>query len=411
MQFFRKNNPVAFTILVGLLSVVIGFQAGQLNWSLSWQNYRPVVRAVNNQPPPNLSTIDFALFWKVWEEVANKYVDKKAIDPDKMYYGAIQGMVAAVGDPYTIFLPPSAQEATKEDLGGSFEGVGIELGYNKDKNLVVIAPLQGSPAEKAGIQAGDVIVKINGKDSTGITLPDAVNLIRGPKGSQVSLQIYREGADKPQDFSITRDTIVVKSVQFSLKQSPAGRKIAYIRLSRFGDRTAQEWDEAVGSTLASGAEGVILDVRNNPGGYLAGARYIGSEFLDEGRNVVLQQDARGGQIPYPVNRRGRLLKLPLVVLINRGSASASEIVSGAIQDYKRGTLVGGQSFGKGTIQDTEDLPGGTGLHITTAKWLTPTGRWIHGTGLTPDIKVDAGTDQSKDLQFDKALAVFDAGNQ
>jgi carboxyl-terminal processing protease len=409
MRIFRKTNPITVTIIIALLTGVIGWKLGHYNLNAQWKNYHPVVNALNAEPPPNAQNIDFALFWKVWNLVSDKYVDKKAIDPQKMYYGAIQGMVAAVGDPYTMFLPPESQKTTKEELGGSFSGVGIELGFDKDKHMVVIAPLDGTPAQKAGIQAGDIIVKINGKDSSNITLPDAVNMIRGPQGTTVTLQIYHTGDTQVKDVSLTRDTIVVKTVNYQAKKTPTGKNVAYIKLSRFGGNTNDEWQAAISTAMAAAPQGIILDLRNNPGGYLDDAVYVASEFLPTGDNVVLQEDAQGVRTPYPVNRVGKLLQLPLVVMINKGSASASEIVSGAMQDYKRGKLVGEQSFGKGTVQETQDLDGGTGIHITTAKWLTPNGRWIHQIGLTPDLPIEAtsSADPAKDVQLDKALQSLD----
>ncbi|EKD91217.1 MAG: hypothetical protein ACD_30C00039G0024 [uncultured bacterium] len=403
-NLLSKTNGITFAI--ALLTFIIGWQLGHRDLSLSWTNFKPQFTISNQTPPLDKQNIDFKLFWDTWDLVSKEYVDKKAIDPQKMYYGAIAGMVQALGDPYTVFLPPDQQKSTKEELGGSFEGVGIQLGFNKDKRLVVIAPLKGTPAEKAGILAGDMILKIEDKDSTSFSLPEAVNLIRGPKGSKISLQTYREGDEKPRDLSLQRDTIVVKSVEVEQKTTPSGKKIAYIKLTRFGERTFDEWNQAVSDTLAMGASGVILDMRNNPGGFLDGSVFIGSEFIENG-NIVLQENSAGEKTPYKVNRVGKLLKLPLVVLINKGSASASEIVAGAIQDTKRGKLLGTQSFGKGTIQESQDLPGGTGIHITTAKWLTPSGRWIHETGLTPDIVVELTDedlkDPAKDPQLDKAL--------
>lgn len=398
------------TIVIALLTFIIGWQLGHWDLNLQWANYKPQVSLKNQQPPADKQDIDFQLFWETWDKVSREYVDKKAIDPQKMYYGAIQGMVAAVGDPYTVFLPPDFQKSTKEELGGSFEGVGIQLGYNKDKRLVVIAPLKGTPAEKAGIKAGDMILKIDNKDASTIALPEAVNLIRGQKGTKVALEIFHEGDSKPKSIELQRDTIVVKSVEYEVKTTPSGKKVSYIKLTRFGERTFAEWAEAVSQTLASGSEGVVLDMRNNPGGFLDGAVYIASEFL-EGGDVVLQENAQGERQGYKVNRNGKLLRVPMVVLINKGSASASEIVAGAIQDKQRGQLVGEKSFGKGTIQESQDLQGGTGLHITTAKWLTPNGRWVHNEGLIPDVVVETPTgenvDPLKDPQLEKALELLD----
>lgn len=403
-NLLSKTNGITFAI--ALLTFIIGWQLGHRDLSLSWTNFQPQFTISNQAPPIDKQNINFKLFWDTWDLVSKEYVDKKAIDPQKMYYGAIAGMVQALGDPYTVFLPPEQQKSTKEELGGSFEGVGIQLGFNKEKRLVVIAPLKGTPAEKAGILAGDMILKIEDKDSTLLSLPEAVNLIRGPKGSKITLQTYREGEDKPKDLSLQRDTIVVKSVEVEQKNTPSGKKVAYIKLTRFGERTFDEWNQAVSDTLAMGASGIILDMRNNPGGFLDGSVFIGSEFIENG-NIVLQENSAGEKTPYKVNRVGKLLKLPLVVLINKGSASASEIVAGAVQDTKRGKLLGTKSFGKGTIQESQDLPGGTGIHITTAKWLTPNGRWIHETGLTPDIVVELTDedlkDPTKDPQLDKAL--------
>lgn len=414
-KILEKINGI--TIIVALATFVLGWQLGHTDLRLQWENYTPSIKVKNEQPPKEAADIDFKLFWDTWNRVSTEYVDKKAIDPQKMYYGAIKGMVSAVGDPYTAFLPPEAQKSSQEELGGSFEGVGLQLGYDKEKRLVVIAPLQGTPAERAGMKAGDFIIKIDDKDTVNITLPEAVNLIRGPKGSKVNLEIFREGDREAKTVSLQRDVIVVKSVEYSAKTTPNNKKVSYIKLSRFGEKTEEEWNKAVSDTLASAPQGVILDLRNNPGGYLDGAVFIGSEFISSG-DIVLQEDSKGRKEGYKVDRMGKLLKIPLVVLINKGSASASEIVAGAIQDFKRGKLVGETSFGKGTIQESQELSGGTGLHITKAKWLTPNGRWIHNTGLTPDVTIkeevaplengiQTESAPQKDVQLDKALEVLD----
>ncbi len=406
-ELLKKIN--VFTVLIAILTFTIGWQLGHRDVTVKWENYRPVTTVVNKEPPTSVP-VDFKLFWDTWDLVSKQYVDKKAIDPQKMYYGAIQGMVAAVGDPYTVFLPPDQQRNAKEDLGGSFEGVGIQLGFNKDKRLVVVAPLDGTPAKLAGVEPEDIIVKINEKDTTNFSLPEAVNLIRGPKGSEVELTIYREGDADTREFKLKRDMIVVKSVEVSFKQND---QIAVIKLTRFGERTNQEWNQAVSEVLAHGVKGVVLDMRNNPGGFLEGSVFIASEFLGEG-DVVLQENSKGERSSYKVNRVGKLLNLPLVVLINKGSASASEIVAGALQGRDRAKLVGVKSFGKGTIQEAEELPGGTGVHITVAKWLTPDGKWVNETsGIEPDVTIEipklaAGEtrDDTVDVQLDKALELL-----
>ncbi len=402
MGILKKVN--LGVVLVTVLTFVLGWQMGHRDLQLAWENYHPKINLIDQTPPPK-KDIDFKLFWQTWDLLSREYVDKNALDPKKMYYGAISGMVSSLGDPYTVFLPPEAQKSTKEELGGSFEGVGIQLGYNKEKHLVVIAPLQGTPAEKAGIKPGDLILKIDDKETTSITLPEAVNLIRGPKNSKVTLEIFHEGSKKPLDVTLTRDTIVVKSSEFIPKSTSSGKKVAIIKLSRFGEKTKEEWEESVQSTLELNPEAVILDLRNNPGGFLEGSIYIASEFIESG-DIVIQEGSGGRKTNYKVSRKGRLTEVPLIVLINKGSASASEIVAGAIQDYKRGKLVGEASFGKGTIQDAEELPENTGLHVTTAKWLTPSGRWVHNIGLTPDVVVEQGEDPKDDKQLEKALEMI-----
>lgn len=391
---------IIFVVSLLILSAGIGYNLGQKN-SLGDQITAPVSYNIINQNAPTSKTLDFTLFWTVWDKLNQTFFDRTALDAQKMFYGAISGMVSSLGDPYTVFLTPSLNKETKDELGGLFEGIGAELGI-KDKKIVVIAPLSNSPAVKAGLLAGDWIAKINGKDTTSTTLPEAVNLIRGPKGTTVTLTIVHAKSDKPVDITIVRDTIIVKSVDLSFKEN-----IAILKISRFGDTTNDEWDKAVAQINQKPAvKGLILDLRNDPGGYLTGSIYIASELLNGG-TVVMQEDANKHRQSYNVDRVGKLLNIPVVALINKGSASASEIVAGALQDRKRAKLVGESSFGKGTIQNAEDLGQGAGLHVTVAKWLTPNGRWINGTGLTPDypVAMDANN-PDKDPHLDKALQLL-----
>lgn len=407
------KNINAKIVLIAILSFLLGWQLGHRDIEIRWFNFKPTVSIVNREPPKNIN-VDFKLFWDTWDLLSRSYLDKKSLDPNKLFFGAISGMVSAVGDPYTVFLPPAAQKSTKEELGGSFTGVGMELGFNKEKRLVVVAPLSGTPAEKAGVKPLDLIVKINDKDTSGISLPDAVGLIRGPKGTEVNLTILRQGDSDTKSYTLIRDTIIVKSVEVSYKSTKSGKKVAIIKLSRFGERTNDEWKEAISDLLSKGSQAIILDMRNNPGGFLESAVFIASEFL-EGGDIVLQENGEGQRISFKVVRAGKLTHIPLEVLINKGSASASEIVAGALQDRKRATLIGEKSFGKGTIQEAEDLTGGTGIHITVAKWLTPNGKWVNDTsGLEPDVKIEipalkAGEtiDVTKDIQMDKALELFE----
>jgi len=349
---------------------------------------------------PNSKNLDFSLFWDVWQRLEKSFLDKKALDPQVMYWGAIQGMVGALGDPYTVFLPPSDNKQAKEDLSGEFEGVGIRLGY-KDSQLAVIAPLKGTPAYAAGVRAGDLILKIDDKEATEVTLPEAVKLIRGPKGTKVKLTLLHEGEKESYEAVIVRDKITIPSVELEFVDG-----VAYLKLTRFGDNTGEEWERAVEEIVREdGVKGVVLDLRDNPGGYLSGAIFIASEFLDKG--VIVQQEGSSGvKETFSVNRQGKLTKVKLVVLVNEGSASASEIVAGALQDYSRAKIVGKKTFGKGTIQEAQELEGGAGLHITTARWLLPNGRSIDKEGIKPDVEAEDDPRTEEDEQLERAKQVL-----
>lgn len=419
MKFFL-NKTILIVVLSVFLSSAFGYLLGKAEISLDWKQYKPEIVVTSKEPPKGLTTADFTLFWTVWERVTQSYYDKKVIDPERMVYGAINGALQSLGDPYTVFLSPTQNTESKQELAGEFEGIGAQLGL-KEKRIVVIAPLKDTPAESSGIRAGDAILKIDGKDTAGMSLPDAVQKIRGKKGTSVVLTILHEEESEPLEVSIVRATITVKSVDSWVKKARdvEGIKtetvlkgheddsIAYIRLSQFGDKTSSEWQEAVSKIVAeskiAGFQGLVLDVRNNPGGYLNGAVFIASEFIDEGV-VVVQERGTGQRQEFVVDRSGSLTKVPLVILINKGSASASEIVAGALRDRKKVKLIGEKSFGKGTVQEAQDLPGNAGLHLTTAKWLTPLGTWVNEQGLTPDIDVSLNKDEpTHDLQLEKAI--------
>jgi len=414
-------SQIRKTVLIIVLAVFsggIGYKLGQSKISFNKGKFLPSVNVQRVLPANKQGKVDFNLFWLVWDRLEEKHLNRKDFDYQKMIYGAISGMVASIDDPYTVFLPPSENKDTKDDLRGDFEGVGIQIGYNKDKQLSVVAPLDGTPAKEAGLKSGDVITKIvdkaNGvdQDTSEISLPEAVDLIRGKKGTKVVLSIYRDGNDKIFDVELKRDTIVVKSVEVDFKESN-GKTIAILKLSRFGERTFDEWTAAVNQIQSSKLKtknfgGIILDLRNNPGGFLDGSVFITSEFLESG--IVVQQDSGdNGKEIYKVDRKGSFLTDPLVVLINGGSASASEIVAGALQETKRATLVGEKSFGKGSVQEAEDLIGGAGLHVTVSRWLLPSGKSIDKEGVSPDVEVkpdENETDDTKDLQLEKAIEIL-----
>lgn len=383
------------------MSLLIGWQLGHNDIKIERQKaqFLPTISLKSNQPA-DLSNVNMSQFWNVWQIATTKHIDKDKITQQKLIDGATAGMVAAFDDPYSAYLTPEQNSNAKADLGGTFEGVGMQLGFNKEKQLVVMSPITGSPADKAGVRAGDKIWMIDTLETPGLSLPEAVEKIRGKKGTQVKLKMQRD-QEALFDVELTRDTIYIKSVEAKLLENDS---IAHVKINRFGDTTKAEWDEAVNLINSKKITKLVLDVRNDPGGYLDTAVYINSDFMD---GVVLQQENYlGERNKYTSTHPARLRGIKVVGLINKGSASAAEIVSGAIQDRKIGVLVGEQSFGKGTIQEVEDLSGGAGLHITTAKWLLPSGRWIHKEGLKPDTEVKLTEDDilnKRDPQLDKAI--------
>lgn len=427
----RKVRNIVIVLALIILAGSIGYDLGRKKIAVEWGKHKPYV-TIENKYPLESRDIDFGLFWEVWGRLEKNYIDRQNLVPQEMVWGAIKGMVAALDDPYTVFLPPEENKRSKEDLAGSFEGIGAQLGI-KEKRIMVVAPLKGMPAEEAGLLAGDYILEVDGEDTSGWTLPEAVNNIRGPKGTEVMLTILREGGDGPLEIAIVRGTINVPSIETDLsgaecvESTPSGcrlveveecvacPRVAVLRLYRFGDRTNGEWEEAVSEVLrmedeteSGGNEfaGLIFDLRNNPGGYLQGAVYIASEFIAAG-DIVKQEMTDGTSEMFRVRRRGRLTEVPLVVLVNNGSASASEIVAGAIKYHKRAELVGSKTFGKGSVQEAQELSGGAGLHVTTAKWLLPNGEWIDENGIEPDVEVENNLDEpERDEQLEKAVELL-----
>jgi carboxyl-terminal processing protease len=385
-----KFRAVVLLLTLALLSGFIGFSLG-----------------TKKQIQTPKTEVDLSLFWQVWSMIEAKHIDHQSIDSQQMVNGAISGMVSSLGDPYTVYFPPEENKVKDENLEGEFGGVGIRLGY-KDGILAVVSPLDGTPAQKAGIKAGDLILGVRDEkkdiniDTQGISLPEAVQLIRGPEGSSITLTLAREGGDH-FDKEIVREKISIPSLENQWFEY-GDKQIAYVHLLQFSDVMYQQWENWVDQVVARLGEGslsgVILDLRNNPGGYLQGAVYIASEFIDNG--VVVEQEYSSGKKDiFRVNRQGRLLSVPLVILVNEGSASAAEILAGALQYYSRGELIGKTTFGKGTVQEPESLPGGAGLHITISRWLLPGDKSIDKVGITPDIEIDDNNEET-DFALEKA---------
>jgi carboxyl-terminal processing protease len=350
--------------------------------------------------------VDFKLFWQVWDSIKSQYVDQDKISDKKMFYGAIRGMVAAVGDPYTLFMDPKIAKEFSNDLAGTFEGIGAEIGIKND-TLTIIAPLPDMPAEKAGLRSGDKILAIDGTSTSGMFVDEAVNLIRGPKETKVTLTVAREGVSGIKEYVLTRGTIIVKSVHAEMRKDG----VFYISITNFNEDTAALFNDAVQKMIEANPKGIVLDLRSDPGGFLDTAIEVASEWV-QNNIVVIEKQGDGTKNENLSRGRARLKGYPTVVLVNGGSASASEIVAGALQDYNLATLVGEKTFGKGSVQTLDNFSDGSSVKITVAKWLTPLGHSINEEGIDPDVVVPltvADYNADKDPQMDAAIRILTSG--
>ncbi len=398
----QKRYVTTIVLLVALTigSYFQGMKMGARGYVFDGKNFTVVNQ---NSGPKN---VDYSLLWQTLEELNQKYIDKP-IDQQKVLFGAVQGAVAAVGDPYTAFFDPKQYSDFKTELGGSFEGIGAEVGL-KDGAVVIVAPLEDSPAKKAGVLAGDILLKIDNEDATGLSLEQAVSKIRGPKGTKVTLGLYRPATKKQIDITITRATIDVVSVKYHTEEKN-GKKIEVIKIDRFGDDTEGLFRKAAMEAQSKNVDGIVLDLRDDPGGYLNGAVAISSYWVNAGDLVVSEKRSDGTSNDLKAEGNNILGKIPTVVLINGGSASAAEIVTGALHDHNKAKTVGAKSFGKGSVQELIDLPQATALKVTVAKWYTPNGINITKNGLEPDIKVERSAEDiaaGKDAQIDKAYELL-----
>ncbi len=350
--------------------------------------------------------INFDLFWNVWDTLKENYVDKDKLNDKTMFYGALKGLVASVGDPYTVFMDPKIAHEFSDDLAGTFEGIGAEIGIKNDI-LTIIAPLPDMPAEKAGLKAGDKVYAINGEQTMGMSIDEAVNKIRGPKDTDVVLSVARENQDGLSDITIKRGKIIVKSVSTKMRDD----NIFVIKITNFNEDTESLFNDAVREALKFNPSGIILDLRNNPGGFLDTAIEVASEWVEDGV-IVTEKYTEEKKNEHLARGRARLNGYKTVVLVNQGSASASEIVAGALQDYGDAVIVGRQTFGKGSVQTLTNLSDGSSIKITVAKWLTPKGRSINDEGIAPDVDVDLTLDDynaNKDPQMNAAVEIITTG--
>lgn len=414
MNIFHKQKTIGSVAVIG--GVVLGFVGGLLvERAYVYSHVAPLgivsatgtgrVLGIGQLPPADLANkdVEFKQFWELWSLLKEKYYQQPVQDK-QMFYGAMSGLASSLGDPYTTYFQPTDAEDFQQALSGKFEGIGAEIGI-KDDQLQIVAPLPDSPASRAGILAGDFIVKIDGTETTGMSVEKAVSLIRGPKDTKVTLTIFRPTAKKPPiDITITRDQIQIKSVMW--KMLPG--KIAQITVTHFNGDTEDGFNAAADAVMRQSPKGIILDLRNNPGGFLATALSMAGEWVG---NATVVKERRQGKIFDELKGAGkdRFDGIPTVVLVNQGSASASEIVAGALQDYGKATLVGMKTFGKGSVQDYQSLPDGSGVKITIAEWLTPKERQINKLGLEPDIRINQTQedyDAKRDPQLDRAVGIL-----
>jgi len=344
---------------------------------------------------------DLSVFWQVWHMLSESYVNEASIDKQKMVYGAIKGMVSSLDDPFTSYMTPDETKEFDQNLSGELEGIGTELTV-REGQLMVVTALKDSPAEKAGLQSGDILYKIDGSLTSDMTLFDAIMKIRGEKGTKITLTIVR-GKKEPFDVVLTRDTVNVESV--SMEDEKDG--IYTISINQFNDSTKPEFEDKLNDLILHNPKGLVLDLRNNGGGYLDISVDILSELLPGKVEAVTikRRNSADDETMY-VSGNAKLGETPMVVLINDGTASASEIVAGAIQDHKRGIVMGETSFGKGSVQEVAKLPDDSSLRMTIAKWYTPSGKTIDHVGITPDIEVkltDEDAEKGLDPQLDAAV--------
>ncbi len=407
-----SRHLLVMSVSVALVAILAGSALFLSGYTLGRQ-------AASQPGTPSSEAAAFQPFWDTYQTINDRYAGG-AVDREALIQGAIRGMIGALNDPYSSYLSADQYRQSLEGISGQFEGIGAEIASRAPGGaegctplgpacrLVVTAPIAGSPAQRAGVQAGDVVLAVDGASLDGLTVDAARARIRGPRGTLVTLTIGR-GSAPPFQLAITRDVVQTREVE---TQAMAGGTVGYVRLAGFSDAAADDLVAALSAHLAAGRTKLILDLRANPGGYVTAARKIASQFISSGV-LFWEQDGKGNQIPTDVLGDGVATNpnIRVVVLIDGGSASASEIVAGALQDSKRATLVGQQSFGKGTVQEWQELTGQAGaFKLTIARWLTPDKRWIHGTGLAPDVVVTLPNPipAGADPDLDRALEVLGA---
>lgn len=385
--FYKKIIPSQRTIIFAIIFFTLG---------IAVQRYVPVARGLSETE----QQYDLSLFWKVWNLMESKYPFEAPTDQERLY-GAIEGLVDSYNDDYTVFLPPTESKNFENTISGSFGGIGVEIEII-DGLLTVVAPLENSPAQKAGVKSGDVIVEVDKTKLDGLSFNETLQRIRGKVGTKVTLTIVRSGVDEKIDIPITRDI-----VKIPVTKTETIDDVFIIHLYNFNEESTQYFKDAINEFEKSGKKKLILDLRNNPGGFLSSAIDVASYFIPQGKTIVKEDFGRDDKPNVKYRSVGHKnissKKINMIILVNKGSASASEIVAGALQEHKIATVIGETSFGKGSVQELIKLPGETSLKVTIAHWLTPNGNQITGKGVIPDIIVKQEGDDRIDEQLEKAL--------
>jgi carboxyl-terminal processing protease len=389
------TKPRALFVAIILLASLTAFGlATSCNLELTGRMGGSPEQSVEDLPP------EFDRVAEVWELLQREHINREQLDAEGVSEGAIRGMLQALDDPYASFLDSEQFEVESQDFQGFFEGIGAQVGM-RDGKLTIIAPIPDTPAERAGIRPGDVILEINKESTANITLLEAVSKIRGEKGTKVELLVLHLDEPEPETIIVERGVIPLNSVRFSMLDNGIG----HLKIVNFTDTTNQEVEEALEEFKRSNGDGMVLDLRNNPGGLLRSVVDVASQFLDEGL-VLYEIDAQGNRTDWKVKPDGKGQDIPLVVLINEFSASASEVLSGALIDHDRATVIGTKSFGKGSVNTLRQLSDGSGVYFSIARWHTPDGSVIEGEGITPDVVVEAPPDATEDVQLERAIQIL-----
>ena len=407
---FSKNKNISKYIAVsGIILAIAGVFLGGFFYGENRKEQSLINFNIINKEAGKQTETDFSPFWTTWNAVASKYVSAKDLDSQKMVWGSIEGMVKSLGDPYSVFFPPQENKEFKDTIRGDFGGVGMEIGI-KNETITIVAPLKGTPAYRAGVKSGDKILKIGEKSTLDMTVEDAVRLIRGEKGTVIKLIILPKDAETTREVDLTRETIIIPIMETERK--PGG--IFVIKLYSFAGSSANEFREALRQFVNSGDNKMIIDLRGNPGGFLETAVDASSWFLPIGKTVVREKFGNGEETVFKSKGYNIFNNLPLAILVNEGSASASEIMAGALKEHGIAKLVGMKTFGKGSVQELVEITPKTSLKITIAKWLTPNGVSISDQGLEPDFKVELtkkDLELENDPQMDKAVEVVNNWNK